>query len=377
MAESIVTNRTDPSGGGDVTASPSPGVPYVLDIHSLSVEYGSAGGGLPAVTDVSIRLGRGEILGLAGESGSGKSTLALALLRILAPPGRITSGEALYYARPLDGLTGTEVDILQMSSAELRRFRWNETAMVFQAAMSAFNPVLTIGAQFEDLLRTHVPDIDRAQLRARQEELMRMVNIPADRLASYPHQLSGGMRQRVMIAMALALHPKVVLMDEPTTALDVVTQRQILREIAALRGRFGFAIVFITHDLSLLLTIADRIAIMYGGRIVEVASARSLYQSPKHPYTQGLLNSFPSVRGPMRFLTGIGGSPPSLYAMPRGCPFHPRCPHAMDVCRTERPELVSVDEHSVACWLHSESAAGDRVTEQGRADEDGGRGREL
>jgi len=233
---------------------------------------------------------------------------------------------------------------------------------VLQSAMHALNPVLTIGDQLGDVLRTHRPDMDRAARRDRAVELLDMVGITADRLRSYPHELSGGMRQRVTIAMALALEPQMVIMDEPTTALDVVTQREILEELAALRDRLGFAVLFITHDLSLLIEIADSIAIMYGGRIVERARAAALFRAPRHPYTLGLLGSFPSLHGPRVHMTGIAGSPPDLRNLPAGCPFHPRCRYVMERCRTELPPLRPVaragpaDPRVVACWLQDGSA---------------------
>jgi peptide/nickel transport system ATP-binding protein len=212
--------------------------------------------------------------------------------------------------------------------------------------------VISAGTQLDDVLRTHRPGMSRPERTARARELLSLVGIPADRLSSYPHQLSGGMRQRVMIAMALALEPEIVIMDEPTTALDVVVQRQILGQMMRLRETLGFSVVFITHDISLLVEFSDRIAIMYGGRVVEEAPADEIYRAAKHPYSQGLLASFPALRGPRRELKGIPGSPPDLRSMPAGCPFHPRCPHAMDVCGERMPSLESVEERRrVACWL--------------------------
>jgi peptide/nickel transport system ATP-binding protein len=228
--------------------------------------------------------------------------------------------------------------------------------------MHALNPVLSIGDQLGDVLQAHRPDLDRAARRDRAVQLLDMVGITADRLRSYPHELSGGMRQRVMIAMALALEPQLVIMDEPTTALDVVTQREILEELAGLRDRLGFAVLFITHDLSLLIEIADSIAIMYGGRIVEQARAEALFRAPRHPYTLGLLGSFPSLHGPRVRMTGIPGSPPDLRDPPAGCPFHPRCRYVMERCRTELPPLRPAGQtagptaRTVACWLQDGSA---------------------
>jgi peptide/nickel transport system ATP-binding protein len=310
-----------------------------------------------AVSDVSLTLRRGEVLGLAGESGSGKSTLAYGLTRLLPPPGVVSGGSVLYH--PPGG--AEPVDLLTLSPAGLRAFRWAETSIVFQAAMNALNPVDKVAAQLTDVLKAHRPDLGRAERLERARELLALVGIPADRLDAYPHQLSGGMRQRVMIGMALALEPRVVIMDEPTTALDVVMQRQILSVFGRLRRRLDFSVVFITHDLSLLVEFADRIAIMYGGRIVEQAPAAELYRDPLHPYSDGLLHSFPALRGPRRELTGIPGSPPDPRSSPSGCAFHPRCPRAFDPCSTELPVLgtpagqstgTAAARRSVACWLH-------------------------
>ena len=341
---------------------PGPGEP-LLEVTGLCVDYGIGPDAVRAVSDADLVLHRGEVLGLAGESGSGKSTLAYAVTRLLRAPGVITGGSARLHLGE-DG----DIDLLAADEAQLRRVRWAQVAVVLQSAMHALNPVFTIGDQLGDVLRAHQPDMSRAARRDRAAQLLDMVGITADRLRAYPHELSGGMRQRVMIAMALALEPQIVIMDEPTTALDVVTQREILEELAALRDRLGFAVLFITHDLSLLIEIADSIAIMYGGRIIEQAPATALFRAPRHPYTAGLLGSFPSLHGPRVHMTGIAGSPPDLRSMPAGCPFHPRCDYAMDRCRTELPPLRPVARAGAsgarvagarvaACWLQDGSAA--------------------
>jgi peptide/nickel transport system ATP-binding protein len=322
----------------------------VLEIRNLDVDYGLGDEAVHAVRDVTLTLHRGEVLGLAGESGSGKSTLAYGVTRLLPPPGVIRGGSAIYH--PADG---EPFDLMALTPAELRRYRWAETSIVFQGAMNSLNPVHKVSSQLMDAIEAHEPGMSRAARLARVKELLALVGISADRMDSYPHQLSGGMRQRVMIAMALALEPQLVIMDEPTTALDVVMQRQILGELAALRERLGFAVLFITHDLSLLAEFSDRIAIMYGGRIVEEAAAADLYRDSLHPYSEALLGSFPALRGPRRELTGIAGSPPDLRAMPAGCSFHPRCKHAFDRCRTDLPVLgvpTGQPGRTVACWLH-------------------------
>jgi peptide/nickel transport system ATP-binding protein len=323
----------------------------VLEIKNLNVNYGLGDEAVHAVRDVSLTLNRGEVLGLAGESGSGKSTLAYGMLRLLPPPGVVTGGQVLYHPRD-----GEPMDLMTLSTAKLRRFRWSEISIVFQGAMNSLNPVHTVATQLCDVIAAHEPKTSRAAQRARAKDLLKLVGINADRLSSYPHQLSGGMRQRVMIAMALALEPRVVVMDEPTTALDVVMQRQILAQLVELRERIGFSVLFITHDLSLLVEFSDRIAIMYGGSIVESAPAKDLYLESLHPYSDGLLHSFPALRGPRRELTGIPGSPPDLRAMPSGCAFHPRCPKAFEPCADRSPILSApptADDRTVACWLHS------------------------
>nr|MDT0656678.1 ABC transporter ATP-binding protein [Micromonospora sp. DSM 115978] len=324
----------------------------VLQIRDLNVDYGLGPEAVHAVRDVTLTLHRGEVLGLAGESGSGKSTLAYGLTRLLPPPGVISGGEVIHH-RP----DAEPVDVLRLSPDGLRRFRWAQTSIVFQGAMNSLNPVHKISTQLVDVIRAHEPGMGRAARLARAQEMLKLVGISADRMDSYPHQLSGGMRQRVMIGMALVLEPQVVIMDEPTTALDVVVQRQILGQLVELRQRLGFAVLFITHDLSLLVEFADRIAIMYGGRIVEEAPSAALYRDSLHPYSKGLLNSFPALRGPRRELTGIPGSPPDLRAMPAGCAFHPRCPRAFEPCDRDLPVLGVPDTpagagRTVACWLH-------------------------
>ena len=249
------------------------------------------------------------------------------------------------------------VDILHLTPGELRAFRWSELSIVFQSAMNALNPVLTIGKQITDVLRAHRPEMSADARKERAIDLLRLVGIAPDRLHGYPHELSGGMRQRAMIAIALALTPELIIMDEPTTALDVVMQREILTEIIRLREQFGFSVIFITHDLSLLLELSDRVAIMYAGRMVEMASRRDLYLHPRHPYSYGLLNSFPSLHGPRREAGGIPGSPPDLRAVPPGCAFHPRCPFAFDPSDKVLPELQpstpETPEQLVACHLYN------------------------
>jgi peptide/nickel transport system ATP-binding protein len=324
----------------------------VLEIRNLNVDYGLGDRAVHAVRDVNLTLHKGEVLGLAGESGSGKSTLAYGLTRLLAPPGVVTGGQVIYHPP-----TGAAYDVLGLSDRELRAWRWAETAIVFQGAMNSLNPVHKISTQLTDVLKAHEPKMSEHSRNARAREMLKLVGISADRMDAYPHQLSGGMRQRVMIGMALILQPQVVIMDEPTTALDVVMQRQILGQLIELRERLGFSVIFITHDLSLLVEFSNRIAIMYGGRIVEEAPAATIYRDALHPYSKGLLSSFPALRGPRRELAGIPGSPPDLAGMPTGCSFHPRCPKAFEPCSTAIPVLGRPDApdgagRTVACWLH-------------------------
>jgi peptide/nickel transport system ATP-binding protein len=336
VAEEIVTRVSTPA--------------ILLELRGLEVDYGR----VRAVDGVDLTIGEGEIVGLAGESGCGKSTVAAAAMQVLRPPGHIAGGSVLFQGEDLAG-RGREA---------LRKYRWRNVSMVFQSAMNALNPVMRVGDQFVDAMQAH-ERIDRRRALRRAGELLDLVGIDARRVRAYPHELSGGMRQRVIIAMALSLSPELIIMDEPTTALDVVVQREILQQIEALKRDFGFAVLFITHDLSLLLEFADRIAIMYAGEIVEAAPAERIGGDPQHPYTQGLLESFPPLRGPRTRLSGIPGSPPDLAQPPSGCRFHPRCPHcspedAMLYARQtgERPQLRLVaPQHRVACHLVEESAS--------------------
>ena len=325
----------------------------VLTIENFSVDY-LGERTVHAVKNVTLSLGRGEILGLAGESGCGKSTLAYGVARLLKLPGMVTSGTAEFHSRE-----GQTIDLRALAGEDLRAFRWNKMSMVFQGAMNSLNPVINIRAQMEDIFTTHRPEIDKDERRKLCGDLLERVGVDRSRLRSFPHELSGGMRQRVMIAMAMALDPQVLIMDEPTTALDVVMQRQIVEQIAELRERLGFSVIFITHDVSLLIEIADRIAIMYAGEIVEDAPAQDVYRRPRHPYSRALLHSFPPLRGALRELTGIPGSPPDILSLPPGCPFEPRCAFAVDRCAVEHPRLgptaFGEKGRSVSCLLHDDA----------------------
>ncbi|GCE06538.1 ABC transporter ATP-binding protein [Dictyobacter aurantiacus] len=348
----------------------------LLDVRNVCVDYYAANGAVHAVRDVNLTLKRGEILGLAGESGCGKSTLAFAIARLLRPPAEITGGEVLYYPRPHTDRKGSMVqqnrrgrnspqedviDVLSLSPSQLRQFRWNELSVVFQSAMNALNPVMTVGTQIIDAIKAHRPDMGPDACRKRALELLELVGIAGDRIRSYPHELSGGMRQRAVIAIALALNPEVIIMDEPTTALDVVVQREILELISNLCKEFNTALIFITHDLSLLLELSDRLAIMYAGKMIEKATSADVYKHPRHPYSYGLLNSFPTLHGPRRKMVGIPGSPPDLRVVSSGCPFAARCPMAFEPCRSVTPVLGPAtsdnQEQLVACHLYNPTYA--------------------
>jgi peptide/nickel transport system ATP-binding protein len=313
----------------------------VLSIRGLCVDYITDRGAVRAVDRVSLDVEPGEILGVAGESGSGKTTLAQALLRILPPPAVISGGEVRFEGR----------DLLKLPEPELRGLRWKRISMVFQSAMDALNPVITVGEQIVDTLLAHGATSSRAA-RARAGELLEMVGISPDRLDAYAHQLSGGMRQRVGIALALSLEPSLVILDEPTTALDVIVEREILDQIRLLQRQRGFSVLFITHNLARMLQVSDRVAIFYAARLVEVGPAAELRRSPRHPYTRGLLHAFPSVHPGGEAPVSIPGAPPSLQDPPEGCRFHPRCDVAIDICRKTCPELRSLGPgHSAACHL--------------------------
>ena len=325
----------------------------VLDIRGLSVAYRGAIGDVLAVDDVDLTIGAGEMVGIAGESGSGKSTLVHAALRLLRPPGVVTGGAVRFGEPP--------VDLLQLPADELRRIRWSRIAVVFQSAMDALNPVLDVEAQLTDVVVAHMPGTDRAQRRRLAEEALDLVRVPRACLASYPHQLSGGMRQRVLLAMALILDPALVLFDEPTTALDPLVQREIVDEIVKLQATRRFAALFVTHDLPLLLDVADTIAVMYAGRLVERAATADLVAAPAHPYSAALLDAFPDLSGPVTRRRGLDGLPPDLSDLPGGCAFHPRCRWRLDRCTAEPPPVFAtrtgVTDRMSRCWQLADGTA--------------------
>ena len=343
------SGAANPAAGSSLADAAAPSSSPVLDIRDLSVVYRTPAGDVRAVDHVNLALEANEVVGLAGESGSGKSTLAYGACRLLRAPALVTNGSVIYRGRRVS----RPADILKMRPDELRRLRWREIAIVFQSAMNALNPVLNVRDQLLDAIHAHLK-MPRDEAHERAASLLDLVGIPRSRLRSHPFELSGGMRQRVMIAMALAAEPEIIIMDEPTTALDVVVQRDILAQIIELKDRMGFSILFITHDLSLLLELADRIAVMYAGQFVEIATSDEVHREVAHPYTKGLLNSFPSLRGPRRELAGIPGSPPDLGNPPPGCPFMPRCGYARPECRDVDMRLLPVatsrdPDHVTAC----------------------------
>jgi peptide/nickel transport system ATP-binding protein len=328
-------------GDGFRAAGPAGTTGKMLEVRDLSVEYLLERGTVLAVDRVSFDLSGGEFLGIVGESGCGKSTLLFAIAQLLVPPAEITGGTVVFKGRNMVGLT----------DRELAAVRWKDLSVVMQSAMNALNPVKSIGAQFDDAMRAHGVTA-KAQIADRSAEVLRMVGIDPIHLKSYPHQLSGGMRQRSMIAMAMLFTPDLVIMDEPTSALDVVAQRSLMVQIKELQEQLGFAIIFVTHDMSLVSHFSDRLMVMYGGVVAEFGATRRVFDTPLHPYSVGLLEAFPSIRGPRVPLTGIPGSPPNLASIPPGCRFAPRCPKVMARCEVEPPELYQVNSTLVRCFLH-------------------------
>jgi len=314
---------------------------HLLEVKGLKTYFFTRRGVVKAVDGVSFTVDRGETLGLVGESGCGKSTTALSIMKLVPPPGRIVEGSIIF-----DG-----VDLVPLSEQEMQKIRWKEISIVFQGAMGALNPVLTIGRQITEAIMAH-ENVTKAEAWRRAEELVEMVGIDPSRLKDYPHEFSGGMKQRAMIAMALACNPKLVIADEPVTALDVIVQAQVLKLLRSLKEKLDLSLIFITHDLSVISDIADRIAVMYAGKLVEWADTIEIFNRPRHPYTKALIKAFPDLWAPKGILVSIPGAPPGLIDPPPGCRFHPRCGQAMERCRREEPPLVEVSKgHYVACWL--------------------------
>jgi peptide/nickel transport system ATP-binding protein len=316
----------------------------VLSVVDLKLEYKSRRGPVKALRGVTFDLYKGETLALIGESGCGKSTLGFALIRLNQGTGHITGGSVTLHDGP------NKRDVLALTDREVRRFRWTEMAMVLQSALNAFNPVIRIEDHFVDTARAHGVS-NRAEIMKRAARLLTAVQLDADRvLPSYPHELSGGMRQRVLLALGLLMEPKILVLDEPTTALDILTQRTIIELLRKLKEQFNFTMIFISHDLSLAAELADRVATMYAGQIIELTDVYTAFEKPRHPYTLGLTGAVPTLHGGAEDLTSIPGSPPDLIHLPSGCKFHPRCPYANEICQQDEPPLAETDEgHFVAC----------------------------
>ena len=323
----------------------------LLEVKNLSVEYNIARGKLNAVSAVDFTIHKGEFFGLAGESGCGKSTIAFAIMRLLKGQATVSGGEAIFHGK----------NILSFTDEELRLFRWDKTSMVLQSAMNNLNPVVTIGSQLCDAITAH-RDVSVKEAIKKAKELLGLVNIDQNRIGAFPHELSGGMRQRVVIAMAMALEPELIVFDEPTTALDVVVQYNIIKKIIQLKNQMGFSIMFITHDLPLMLEICDRIGIMYAGKMVELSPVQELKIGARHPYTRGLMRAFPSLLGEKVKISGIPGSVPDLVTPPSGCLFYPRCSEGEEICGQVCPEFKSLGNgHFCACHFSDRNQYGKKT----------------
>ena len=317
----------------------------ILQVKGLRTSFLTSTGEVQSVRGVSFSLGKGEALGIVGESGSGKSVTSMSILRLLASTGRIKEGEVLFEGK----------DLTKVPQKQLWDIRGGKIAMIFQDPMSSLNPLARVGKQVEEMIATHEPDLSKQERQARALELFRLVRIPEPekRYRSYPHEFSGGMRQRVMIAMALACKPDILIADEPTTALDVPIQDQILKLLRQLQAEMGMSIIFITHDLGVVAELCSRVLVMYGGMVMEEAPIDDIFHRPRHPYTMGLLASIPNIKqDKSQRLTPIPGSPPDMTNPPAGCPFAPRCPHARRICMEQMPPYTQVDPtHRSMCWL--------------------------
>lgn len=323
---------------------------YLLEVKGLQTHFVSEKGSIPAVDGVDFAIRKGETLGIVGESGCGKSITSMSILRLLPPEGKIVGGNILFKGS----------DLVQLPEDKMTEIRGNEISMIFQEPMTSLNPVYTVGYQIGEVIRLH-QGLDKKQTRAKAIEMLKLVGIPAPekRVDEYPHQLSGGMRQRVMIAMALSCNPELLIADEPTTALDVTIQAQILQLMKEIKNKFNTSIMMITHDLGVVAEMADYVLVMYAGTVVEYCDVKTLFKKPLHPYTQGLLDSLPKLDEAKEMLSIIDGTVPSLYDMPAGCKFWPRCPHAQEICKQERPDLYEIDGHKVRCFLYKDGERGD------------------
>jgi len=316
----------------------------ILQLDGLTTNYRTMRGWVKAAEGVSFEIEKGEALGVVGESGCGKTTVALSILKILPQGARIRGGRILFEGN----------DLVPLSDRQMRKIRWKGISIVFQGAMNALNPVFKVGDQIIEAIRLHEPDVSKSDAKRRAEALLEMVGVEPSRVDNYPHEFSGGMRQRALIAMALAANPKLLIADEPGTALDVIVQAQVLQLMRSLKEKLGLSMMMISHDLSIVAEVCEKIAIMYAGHIVEYGDIDAIFKEPLHPYTQGLIGAFPSIKGDRKKLISIPGQPPDLLDPPAACRFHPRCPYAMDVCRKEKPEMkkVGTGNHYVSCYLY-------------------------
>ena len=314
----------------------------LLDIRNLSVAFDTDSGKVYAVNNLSLKIGRKETLGLVGETGAGKTTTALAVMKLIqSPPGKITSGEII-----LEGQ-----DLMKIPEKDMFNIRGNKISMIFQDPMTSLNPVMTVGEQISEVIELH-QKLSKDELRKKTEEMLEVVGIRKERINDYPHQFSGGMKQRVVIAMALACNPELIIADEPTTALDVTIQAQVLELMKNLKEKYDTSMILITHDLGVVAEICDYVSVIYAGSIVEYASVKDMYETPGHPYTKGLFNSIPSLDEDVESLTTIKGNPPDPSALPSGCRFHPRCDKCMEICKHTNPEFQEVSPgHFIACHL--------------------------
>ncbi len=333
----------------------------ILSVRNLSIAYQARRGQVQAVRSISFDVERGEALALIGESGSGKTTIGLGLMHLLPTTAQVTGGSVIYRRRANGSESSArEIELLGLKGRSLRRFRWHECAMVFQSALNALNPVLRISEHFVDTAKAHgylSAHRDFKTLRENAMHLLSLVRLDPQRVwGSFPHELSGGMRQRVLIALALLLEPQLLILDEPTTALDILTQRNILDVMAELRQKFNFSLLFISHDLALAAELADRVATVYAGEVIEIGDVRTIFRNPCHPYTIGLIKAVPTLTSEQSDIISVPGSPPDLIQLPTGCKFHPRCPLADERCRLEDPVLTEgLSGHRVACWHLSEA----------------------
>ncbi len=313
----------------------------VLEVNDLVMHYTTQKGPVYAVDNVTFHVGKGESIGLVGESGCGKTSIAISLLKLLSNNGKILGGEIKINGE----------DVVPLNNKEMNRVRWRDISMVFQAAMNSLNPVYTVEEQILEAMREHMPHMSDQEMSQKIDQLFDLVGMDPELKSQYPHQYSGGMRQRAVIVMALSCDPDIIIADEPTTALDVIVQDAILKQIRDIQHELDMAMIYISHDVAVIAEVSDRVGVMYAGKLVEMASTENIFHNPLHPYTMGLMSSFPSIVGEKTELVTLPGEPPDLLDPPDACRFHPRCPYATEICRTEEPEFIEhEDGHYAACW---------------------------